>query len=118
MFSQTNFGSAKYGYVWLTAGSSMVPIAGGNIAGWWMNSPDGGTTYEKGPYTASPMPRSPDWIIPFSTAASIAAGDVVYAPGAVLLPWATCKVSIQNNSGVALSSAGCAITCGPVKDLG
>lgn len=118
VFTQTNFGSAKQGYIWLTAGSSMVPIAGGNISGWWVQSPDGGTTFEKAPYTASPMPRAPDWIIPFSTAASLAAGDVVYAVGTVPLPWATTKVTIQNNSGVALSSAGCNIACGPVKDLG
>jgi hypothetical protein len=116
VFSQTNTSQAQYGYVWITLGGNFAftPAAGANLAGWFINSTDGGTTFEK---SSVAPPRAPDFLIPL-TAASYAASDVVYAAGLVPLPYGSFKVLIQNNAGASasLASSGNILKVGPTAD--
>ena len=105
VLSQATTLSAQYGYVVLTIGSSFLPAAGGNLAGWWMNSIDGGTTYESTAGANLPMARSPDFIIPISTAGANN-GSIYYANGPIVpIPYGTFKVVVQNNFGVTMGTS-------------
>lgn len=114
--TQTNTANGIYGYVYLTVGSAtFTPTAGGNIAGWWLNSIDGGTTFETAVSSILPQGRSPDWLIPFSTVTTAASG--IYMSPLIRLPWASAKTYIQNNTGVTLGASGSqnpTIKCAPV----
>lgn len=116
VFSQTNTTQGQYGYVWITLGGNFAatPAAGANLTGWFINSTDGGTTFEK---SSAVPPRAPDFIIPLN-AATYAASDVVYASGLVPLPYGSFKVLIQNNAGTSASTAssGNILKCGPTAD--
>jgi hypothetical protein len=98
-------GQGIWGEVWLTCGTSLAtgPSIAGNIAGWFLVSPDGGTTFER-TVASTPMSRSPDFIVPISTNA-ITAGDVFKAYGPVMIPALEYKVFVQNNLGVTMPSS-------------
>lgn len=117
-FTQSNFGSAQYGLIWFTVGdTAFTPVAGGNLSGWFIHSPDGGSTFENTDANVA-IPRPPDFIIPF-TAAALNTSDIIFASGLVLLPYDTCKIYVQNNAGVTLgntTSTHAKLTCGPVAD--
>lgn len=117
VFSQTNDANAIWGSVYFTAGGASTPTAGGYIAGWFLRSTDGGTTFESAiatPSTTVPaLQRSPDFIIPFS-AAALSTGNIVWATGLVRLPFESYKVVIQNMTGAALSASGHTVKLGPV----
>ena len=114
-FSQTDFVSAQYGLIWLTVvTAAWTPTAGGNLTGWFLNSGDGGSTFEAQTANVA-FPRPPDFIIPF-TAAALNIGDKIFASGLVPLPYNTVKVYIQNNSGTTTGTGNHTITCGPVAD--
>jgi hypothetical protein len=105
--SQTNTGSGKTGLVYFqTVTAGFTPTAGGNISIWWLFSPDGGTTYETTPATASAtvpaLPRPPDCIIPLDAAALGTAAVKVSLP--CNLPYGTFKAVVQNNSGAAFGA--------------
>lgn len=110
VFTQTSFGNAMWGYVSFKSGGVFTPVAGGVLSGWWVNSPDGGTTFEK---ASAAIPRQPDFIIPLN-ASAYASSDIVYAPSPVLLPAPSCKVLLQNGAGVALPATGNVITAAPI----
>jgi hypothetical protein len=116
VFNQTDTAHAQYGYIWLTLGGNFAatPAVGACITGWFINSTDGGTTFEKS--SAAP-PRAPDFVIPLTNAA-YSASDVVYASGLVQLPYGSFKVLIQNNAGTSASTAssGNILKCAPVAD--
>jgi len=109
-FSQTDTTSAKEGYVWFVSGNpGITPAgAGANLAGWFITSMDGGTTYEdpdNTPSTTVPaLSRAPDFVIPLDLVATGTAGKRKFASGRVKLPSTFFKVVLQNNSGVALGS--------------
>lgn len=118
VFSQTNTINAIFGSVYFTAGGSFTPTAGGFLAGWFLLSTDGGTTFETVVATPSTtvlaIPRPPDFVIPLS-AAAYASGNIAWATGRfVSLPFESFKVEIQNLSGAALSASGHLIKLGPV----
>lgn len=108
--SQTTSGSGIWGHIWFKAGGGFTPVGAPNIAGWFIISTDGGTTFEIS--SATPA-RSPDFIIPLA-AAAYNTNDIVMAPGLVKLWFPTIKVLVLNNSGVALPASGNTITVGPV----
>jgi hypothetical protein len=112
VFTQTNFAQGIFGAIHFKAGGAFTVVAGGYIAGWFLYSPDGGSTYEK-VTAAVDMPRPPDFIIPFPTGAT-ATNDVFQASGLVRLPWWSTKVYVGNRTGVALSASGHVIQCAPV----
>lgn len=106
VFTSSNTGQAVWGAVFLTWGTSAStgPAAGGNIAGWFLLSPDGGTTFESSVHTASlPNRRPPDFIVYHSTE-SINSSDTYVAP-AIRLPALAFKVMVQNNLGITSPSS-------------
>jgi hypothetical protein len=120
VFSQTNFANAQLCEIWfniVTAG--WTPTAGGCIAGWFLMSTDGGSTFEAmvaSPSSTAPaVARSPDFIIPFEPAA-LSAGIVKFAQGPVPVPWTSCKVTVQNMTGATLGAGAHTIYAGPVAD--
>lgn len=115
-FTSTNFGNAPQMYAWAVFGSSVAaPSAGANLTGWYVHSPDGGTSYEK-VSTVSGLPRSPDFIIPANSTGAYAAAEVIYGIGVPPTPYDNCRIAIQNNLGVTLSTAATSIYFGPVAD--
>lgn len=121
VFSQSDFGNAQYARLWLkivTAG--WTPTAGGNLSGWWLISPDGGSTFEAAeatPSTTVPaLGRPPDFVINlYEGGAALAAGDQKMSQ-IVPLPYESCKLLIQNNSGVTFGAGAHLLLCGPVAD--
>jgi len=115
--SSGNFGQAIWGDVWVQFGGSFTGSAGSNIAGWFLRSPDGGTTFETQLSSAAPMPRPPDFLIPISTKA-YASTNICYGSGLVKMPWAPFKVYIQNagssNTLPSSATAYTTINLGPV----
>lgn len=101
--SSGSFGQAIWGEALVEWGGAITPAAGGFISGWFLRSPDGGTTFETAPAIA-PLPRPPDFIIPLSTLAYLSS-NVAYASGIVKMPWSPSKLFIQNNSGATFPSS-------------
>lgn len=118
-FSQSNTGSAIQSNIWFTSGGSFTPTAGGYLAGWFLKSHDGGTTFETLIATASStvpaLPRAPDFTIPlYEGGTALASGNIKYAQGPfVLLPVTTFKLVVQNLAGANLPASGNKISIGP-----
>jgi len=120
-FNQTNFAAAKKGLLYfnvVTAG--FTPTAGGCIAGWWLHSPDGGSTFESlvstPSATVSAVARVPDFIIPlYQGGTALAAGNIIFS-GVIDLPYDTVKCVVQNMSGAAFGAGAHTIFCAPVAD--
>ncbi len=116
-FSQTNTAQAPLGAIWFGSGGAFTPVAGGYLAGWFLRSSDGGTTFEPtvtSSTTQPPVQRAPDFVIPLPPAA-ISSGQIFFASGCeVPLPWESFKVALWNLSGVTLPTSGNTVVCGPV----
>lgn len=94
---------AIFAELFLTLGTiSSALSAGANIAGWFLQSPDGGSTFD-GSSGVAPS-RTPDFIIQLP-ATAITAGWIFKAAGMVQLPALPFKVGIQNNTGQTLAAA-------------
>lgn len=121
IFSQIDFGSAQYARIWMkiiTAG--MTPTAGGCLSGWFLISTDGGTTFEAKEATPSStvpaLGRPPDFTINlYEGGAALAANDIKMSQ-IISLPYESCKILIQNNSGVTFGAGAHLLVCGPVAD--
>lgn len=116
--SSASFGQAVWGEVSIKFGGAITPATGGFISGWFVKSPDGGTTFETPPASAGSLglARPPDFVIPLSSFA-YANTNIAFASGLVKMPWSPNKVYIQNNAGAALPSSATAYTSiflGPV----
>jgi len=112
VFTQASWGSGIWGEAHFLSGGTFTPSAGGYIAGWFLYSQDGGTTFEK-TFSNTDLPRSPDLIIPFANAA-LAANDVVQASGIIRLPWWSTKLFVVQHTGGALPATGNLIKLGSV----
>ena len=113
--SSADFGQSIFAEVFVKWGGAITPTAGGFIGGWFLRSPDGGTTFEV-TGTAIPLARPPDFLIPLSTVA-YANTNIVYASGLVKMPWSPVKIFVQNSAGAAFPSSATAYTTiglGPV----
>jgi hypothetical protein len=115
--SSGSFGQSIWGevYIRFLSSATFTPLVGGNIAGWFLRSPDGGTTFEL-MATSLGLPRPPDFIIPASTIA-YASSAVLAASGIVKMPWSPVKVGIQNNLGITFVASGSGystLSIGPV----
>ncbi len=106
VFTLTNTGQAIFGDIFFSFGNPGVGSllsAGACISGWFLPSPDGGTTYE---VTTVVPPRPPDFLIP-CPASTIGSGVPPFkAQGLVRLPALQFKVMIQNNTGQTLGNGG------------
>jgi hypothetical protein len=110
--SQTTFSQAIWTLIYFQAAGAFTPTAGGYLAGWWLQSDNGGTNYEK-VVSNTDLPRSPDFIIPMF-ASAYASGDRSWAGGLVKAPFPTVKAFVMNHSGVTLSANNHLIQAAPV----
>jgi hypothetical protein len=111
VFNDTLTGQAILGDVYLKLGAIGTALsAGANVAGWFLISPDGGTTYENY-VTGVALARAPDFIIPLP-ATTITSGWVYKSVGVhkVIVPATYFKVVLQNNSGQTFASSGNTLT--------
>jgi hypothetical protein len=100
-YTNSNTGQARQGEIFLTLGAIGLALsAGACISGWFLQTPDSGTTYES---TTVVPPRSADFIVPLP-ATTIGAASVYKALGPVQLPALQFKVLVQNNTGQALAA--------------
>jgi len=112
VFTQSNWSQAIWGGVEFYSGGAFTPTVGGYIAGWFLLSQDGGSTYEALLSTPSAtvfaLGRSPDFIIPtYEGGAAWASGSIRAIQGRFIkTPWETHKIVIQNMSGATLPSTG------------
>jgi hypothetical protein len=106
LFTNSNTGQAIWGELFFGVGNpAFTAVAGGNLTGWWLTSPDGGTTFEYETTGGSGIPpgRAPDWIIPGPGAVAVPTGSVLKS-GVVRVPALAFKVYIQNNMGATLGA--------------
>lgn len=100
-FTNSDTAQGIFADMFLTLGAiGSALAAGANLAGWFLTSPDSGTTIES--LTVAP-PRAPDFILPLP-ATTIGAASVYRSGGLVRLPALQFKVLLQNNSGQALAA--------------
>lgn len=110
-FTNSDTGAAKFGEIHFTLGTVTTMSAGANLAGWFLQSNDSGSTYES--LTVVP-PRPPDFIVPLDATT----GNKVYkAAGQVRLPALQFKVLVQNNSGQAFTATGNTLKLAPIAEL-
>jgi hypothetical protein len=111
-FSQTSWSNAIWGGIYFTSGGAFTPTAGGYLAGWFLLSFDGGSTFESLISTPSTtvlaIGRAPDFVIPtYEGGAAWAGTNIRWQQGRFCkVPWESHKVVIQNLSGVALPASG------------
>lgn len=112
VFSQTNIGSGIFGDIWLKFGGTFTPAPGDSLFGYFLRSPDGGSTFEKTVSNVQP-PRPPDFIIPLYNSA-YASGDLAFASGLVKLPYTSFKVlTFPNIGATTFPATGNVLTVGP-----
>jgi hypothetical protein len=112
VFNNSTASQGMIGEVFLTLGAIASAVAaGGNIAGWFLVSPDNGTTYENTVSSAA-LARPPDLIIPVP-ATTITAGWVYKGAGPVMIPALPYKVWMQNNLGQTMAASGNIIKLSP-----
>lgn len=106
LFTQTNTAQGIWAEMFLTLGviGSALSANSPNVSGWFLDTPDGGTTIES-PATNTGLPRPPDFIIPLPST-TITAGWVFKATELIQIPSLAFKVYIQNNTGQAFASSG------------
>lgn len=110
--SQTTFANAIWTLIYFQAAGAFTPTAGGYLAGWWLQSDNGGTNFEK-VVANTDLPRPPDFIIPMYVSA-YASGDRTWASGIVKAPFPGCKAFVMNHAGVSLSANNHLIQAAPV----
>lgn len=110
-FTNNDTGQAKVGEIFFFLGTVTTMSAGGSLSGWFLQSPDSGTTLES--LTVVP-PRPPDFIVPLDATT----GNKTYkAAGPVKLPALQFKVLVQNNSGQAFTATLNTLKLAPIAEL-
>jgi len=111
IFTNSNTGQAVRAEIFAALGTAGATCAAGaNLAGWFLQSSDGGTTFEP---TGSAPARSPDFVIPLPATTLNA---TFKAPGPVVVPALKFKVLIQNNCGASGTLAASANTISLVPE--
>jgi hypothetical protein len=115
VFTNSNTAQGMFGEVFLKLGAiASACSAGANVAGWFLVSPDGGTTYEN-TVANTAQPRSPDFIIPLP-ATTITSGWSYKGSGPVMIPALKFKVFIMNNSGQTFAASANTIIIAPYAE--
>jgi hypothetical protein len=112
VFSQTNYANAIWSEVYLTLGGSFTPVAPAYLAGWFLFSPDGGTTFEA-VVANTDLARTPDFVIP-AMITTYASGAVLQASGLVRVPWWSNKVFVNSHLGATLPATTNTLKTAPV----
>jgi hypothetical protein len=112
VFTQTNYANAIWAEVYFQSGGAFTPAAPNYLAGWFLFSPDGGTTFEA-TVSNTDLPRAPDFIIPLFVSA-YATNSVSQASGLVRVPFWSNKVFINSHAGATLPATGNVIKAAPV----
>jgi hypothetical protein len=110
VFNQGNTSQGIWGVAHFKSGGAFTPAAGGYIAGWFLYSPDGGSTFEK-VVSNTDMPRSPDFTIPLFNSA-YASSDISQSSGIIRLPWWSWKLFVMSHAGASMPSSGNVIQLG------
>lgn len=111
VYKQSDTAQAIWGELFLTLGAIGTALSSGAcITGWFVQSFDGGTTFEQSSVAES---RSPDFIVPLPNT-TIGAGTINKANGLVRLPALPFKVMLQNNTGQSLASSANTLKLAPV----
>jgi hypothetical protein len=114
VFSQTNYANAIWAYVYLTLGGSFTPAAGSpDLLGWFLFSPDGGSTFEDA-VSSTDMPRPADFIIPAIGSNAYSSGNILVSSGLVRVPFSYNKVFVMSHFGATLPSSSNTLKAGPV----
>jgi hypothetical protein len=112
VFTQTNWSNAIWGSAYFVSGGAFTPTSGGYLAGWFLLSPDAGSTFETLISTPSTtvlaLGRVPDFVIPvYEGGTAWAATNQRASQGRFFkAPWESHKIVIQNLSGAALPASG------------
>jgi hypothetical protein len=112
VFTQASWSQAIWGGIQFKSGGAFTPTAGGFLAGWFLISQDGGSTFEAAIATPSAtvmaLGRAPDFEIPlYEGGAAWASGNIRAQQGRYIkLPWESHKILLQNLSGVTLPTSG------------
>ena len=112
IFTLANFANAIWCEIYFTFGGACTPVAPNAIYGWFLFSPDGGTTFETTAANTD-LPRAPDFIIPILISA-YATGNIAQASGLVRVQAGSSKVFINSHVGASLPSSGNLIKAAPV----
>lgn len=110
--TQADFVNAIWCQICFQAAGAFTPTAGGYLAGWWLNSENGGTNFEK-VVSNTALPRGADFTIPLFPSA-YASGDRSWAPSLIKTPFGSSKAYILNASGVSLGANNHLILACPV----
>lgn len=111
VFNQSNTAQAMLGELFLTLGAIGSALsAGACIAGWFVESYDGGTTFEQSSVAET---RPPDFIVPLP-ATTIGAASIFKAAGLVRLPALPFKVMLQNNTGQSFAASANTLKLAPI----
>lgn len=112
VFTNNDALQAIWAELFITLGAIGTALtAGANISGWFLQSYDGGTTFEQ---SSVAPPRGPDFIIPLP-ATTISAGTTWVASGLIMLPALKYKVGVQNNTGQTFAASGNTLRSAPVN---
>jgi hypothetical protein len=112
LFNNSNTGQGMICDVFLTLGTiSSALSAGANLSGWWIESPDSGSTFEH-TVTNSALARPPDFIIPLP-ATAITGGWQYKGAGPVMVPALPFYVFVQNNTGQEFAASGSTLRLAP-----
>ena len=95
VFSSANYAQAIWAQLYLTLGGSITCLAGDLIAGWFIMSPDGGSTFEI-TVSANDQPRTPDFRIPF-TANAYTSGQIILVDGITRIPSWSHKIFVMSH---------------------
>ena len=106
VFNTSNTAQAMLALIFFSVGNPSLggtPSAGGGLLGWFLESLDGGTTFE---YSGTTPSRVADFTIPVPNV-SIAAGAAPFkTPGPVQMPALPFKVLLLNNLGQTIGNGG------------
>jgi hypothetical protein len=119
IFTREQTGNAIFAAIYFVSGGSFTPsVAAADFAGWFLASPDGGSTFETVVQTPNntnlALTRPPDFIIPLGVGTYAAGNQAWCSGGIVQLPWGAFKLEVQQFSGVSLPPSGNLIKCAPV----
>lgn len=112
VFTQSSFANAPLLGIEFTSGGAFTPAAGDELWGWFLESLDGGSNFDR-LASNTPLARTPDFTIPL-IASAYASADRAWAQGRYVdrPPFGSFKVAVYSLT-VTLPASGNIIKMGP-----